>query len=83
MKSRSWIWITSFLVLIGASTAFFMTGCRQGTSPNADSQPSAENKSDEELIKAQAYCPVQKENKLGSMGKPYKLMVKGQPVFLC
>jgi Cu(I)/Ag(I) efflux system membrane fusion protein len=38
---------------------------------------------DRRLAKAQGYCPVQQENQLGSMGVPFKVMVKGRPVFLC
>jgi hypothetical protein len=38
---------------------------------------------DWELAKAQKYCAVQSDNRLGSMGVPVKVMVKGQPVFLC
>jgi Cu(I)/Ag(I) efflux system membrane fusion protein len=37
---------------------------------------------DRKLAEAQGYCPVQK-NKLGSMGVPVKILLKGQPVFLC
>lgn len=38
---------------------------------------------DRELAEAQRYCPVLRENRLGSMGAPVKLMVNDQPVFLC
>jgi hypothetical protein len=38
---------------------------------------------DRKLAAAQRFCAVETENRLGSMGKPYKLMVKGEPVFLC
>jgi hypothetical protein len=38
---------------------------------------------DQRLAEAQGYCPIQKVNRLGSMGTPTKVMVKGQPVFLC
>lgn len=37
---------------------------------------------DRRLAQAQKYCPVQ-DKLLGSMGKPVKLLLKGQPVFLC
>jgi len=37
---------------------------------------------DRKLAEAQKYCPVQK-TRLGSMGKPVKLMIEGKPVFLC
>lgn len=38
---------------------------------------------DRKLVEAQEYCPVMEGNRLGSMGEPYKLLVKGEPVFLC
>jgi Cu(I)/Ag(I) efflux system membrane fusion protein len=38
---------------------------------------------DRRLAEAQAFCPVLRDNRLGSMGVPVKVMVKGQPVFLC
>jgi multidrug efflux pump subunit AcrA (membrane-fusion protein) len=38
---------------------------------------------DRRLAEAQGFCPIQKVNRLGSMGKPEKVMVNGQPVFLC
>jgi RND family efflux transporter MFP subunit len=38
---------------------------------------------DRKLVEAQGYCPVLTDNRLGIMGKPVKVMVKGQPVFLC
>ena len=38
---------------------------------------------DAALARAQKFCAVQKESPLGFMGKPVKVMVKGQPVFLC
>ena len=38
---------------------------------------------DGRLVEAQGYCPIQIVNRLGSMGTPVKVIVKGQPVFLC
>jgi Cu/Ag efflux protein CusF len=39
---------------------------------------------DRKLAEVQKYCGVQgKKSRLGSMGTPVKLMLKGQPVFLC
>jgi hypothetical protein len=60
--------------------------------------PSAENQEKEAKIKAslaklspedqrlaeeQKFCAVENDNRLGKMGMPVKIMVKGQPVFLC
>ncbi|MCC6418203.1 MAG: efflux RND transporter periplasmic adaptor subunit [Gemmataceae bacterium] len=39
---------------------------------------------DRRLAETQRYCAVQKENsRLGSMGKPVKVMIQGRSVFLC
>jgi|SRR5215469_10840080 len=38
---------------------------------------------DLKLAEAQRFCAVEEENLLGSMGKPVKLLIEGQPVFLC
>src|SRR5205807_7963378 len=38
---------------------------------------------DRRLAGAQKYCPGEQGNLLGEMGKPYKITLKGRPVFLC
>ncbi len=38
---------------------------------------------DRKLAAAQRWCAVQNKNRLGDMGVPVKVMVDGQPVFLC
>jgi Cu(I)/Ag(I) efflux system membrane fusion protein len=38
---------------------------------------------DRGLAEAQKYCAVQQGNPLGSMGTPVKVLIQGQPVFLC
>lgn len=38
---------------------------------------------DRKLAEQQRFCAVHSENQLGAMGVPIKVMVKGQPVFLC
>ena len=35
------------------------------------------------LVRAQGYCAIMTENRLGAMGAPIKVMVNNQPVFLC
>jgi hypothetical protein len=32
---------------------------------------------------AQKFCAIETKNRLGSMDAPFKLMIEGQPVFLC
>ena len=38
---------------------------------------------DRSLAEAQRFCAVEDKNLLGSMGKPVKLVIEGQAVFLC
>ncbi len=38
---------------------------------------------DRKLVEAQQFCPILSDNKLGSMGEPVKVIIDGQPVFLC
>ncbi len=38
---------------------------------------------DRRLAEAQKFCPILADSRLGSMGKPIKLMLEGQPVFVC
>ncbi|MEX2171805.1 MAG: hypothetical protein WD851_20970 [Pirellulales bacterium] len=41
------------------------------------------SREDRALARAQGYCPVMTDSRLGSMGPPVKVMVNDQPVFLC
>lgn len=38
---------------------------------------------DRRLAEAQQFCPIQSDNRLGSMGPPVKIMIQNLPVFLC
>ena len=38
---------------------------------------------DRALAERQRYCPVMEESRLGSMGAPLRIEIKGKPVFLC
>jgi uncharacterized protein (TIGR03000 family) len=38
---------------------------------------------DRKLAEQQQFCPIQPANQLGATGTPVKVMLKGQPVFLC
>jgi multidrug efflux pump subunit AcrA (membrane-fusion protein) len=38
---------------------------------------------DRRLAQTQKYCAIQTDKLLGSMGPPFKMTVKGQPVFVC
>ena len=74
--SRSFFLLPVLLVLIAGAT-LALTGCGGNESPSGPGKTT----SDAELIKAQEVCPTTGK-KLGSMGKPIKVTLKGQPVFL-
>jgi hypothetical protein len=38
---------------------------------------------DRALVEAQEWCVVSSDERLGSMGPPIKLTIKGEPVFVC
>lgn len=93
MKATHWLWMATLLV----SSVF--TGCKDAAPEKPDvskkttEKPSAEDTfkanlakldgADRKLAEAQKYCAVENENRLGSMGAPFKVIVKDQPVFLC
>lgn len=93
MKRNHLLWLA--LVLFGTVLA----GCKEAAPEKTDaSKKSASPQSpedtfkanlakldpaDRKLAEAQKYCAVENENRLGSMGAPFKIMVKDQPVFLC
>ncbi len=73
-----------------------LTGCSSNSSAPATSVPSPASHQDEvqaeraklsaedrELVNAQEWCVVSTDERLGSMGPPLKLDIKGQPVFVC
>jgi hypothetical protein len=64
-------------------------GCAEHATPPVDKEAKIKASLDElspadrKLAEEQKYCAVMTDNRLGSMGKPVKVMVKDQPVFLC
>lgn len=79
---RASLWTLCFSLIV-------LTGCGP-----SDGNSSAEEKAieaeraklspeDRALVQAQEWCPISIEERLGSMGEPVKLVLKGQPVFLC
>jgi hypothetical protein len=38
---------------------------------------------DQRLAEQQRYCPIMTKVRLGQMGKPHKIMLKGETVFVC
>jgi hypothetical protein len=99
MKTASWLCRIALLIplaLAGCKDSAADKGKTPGSGPKA-SDRSADRQSDDEIqanlamlspedrkvAEAQRFCAVEEENRLGSMGKPFKVMVKEQPVFLC
>ena len=55
----------------------------QDPDENIEASLATLSKEDRELVEAQKFCPVLTDNRLGEMGPPIKLIVDGQPVFVC
>jgi Cu(I)/Ag(I) efflux system membrane fusion protein len=73
----------------GGGPAHRHTGALEGAPPEEESEAARakENlaklsRADRELAAAQTFCPITK-SRLGTMGKPFKIVLEGQPVFLC
>ena len=79
------------LVAVAFSLLSPMSKGQQPTGPHvsevneADIQASLAKLSsdDRKLAEAQKFCAIMTTNRLGVMGTPLKVMIKGQPVFLC
>lgn len=92
MKATVWLFgILTALLLFGCKEA-------APDKPKKSPEPAAEKSApkdeiqanlakldpaDRKLAEAQVYCAVETDGKLGSMGVPFKVMVKDQPVFVC
>lgn len=79
---------------IGSSTDKPAKGSDPQKTPPVTATPEAKNPKiqaalekldpeDRKLADAQEWCAIENESPLGSMGMPKKLMLKGQPVFIC
>jgi hypothetical protein len=75
--------------LLALSLSLIASGCGQDNAPPVDKEAKIKASLDEldpadrKLAQEQKYCAVETEKRLGTMGKPIKVMVKDQPVFLC
>ena len=78
--------------LLVLDVPLILAGCKAGSvdkSNGADDEAAIEaalaelSRADRKLAKDQMYCAVENSNRLGSMGQPVKVMMSGQPVFLC
>jgi hypothetical protein len=76
--------------LLAVPLTLFVAGCSggkgaAGKDPDAEIRANLEQLSpeDRKLAEAQKFCAVNDDNRLGSMGRPVKVMLKDKPVFLC
>jgi hypothetical protein len=61
-------------------------GAGGGTAANGDDVATERAKlsaEDRGLVEAQEWCAISTDERLGSMGPPIKLTIKGEPVFIC
>jgi hypothetical protein len=88
MKESTTFWL---LVLLGIGS---IAGCQEkpidnGGRQRADAEAEindylvALGPEDQRLAQQQKYCPVMPEIRLGEMGTPHKVLVKGESVFVC
>ena len=68
----------------GANTTSEVSQPRGATGSNdVAAQRSKLSPEERSLVEAQEWCVVSTDERLGSMGPPIKLDIKGQPVFVC
>lgn len=82
------VWALSSILL-----PLLALGCANNASPEEKKEDTKEarikanleklDSEDRELAEKQKYCAVETKNRLGSMGKPFKLTIEDQTVFLC
>ena len=88
-----------FQLLGASIAAFALAGCGDGkpvAAVAAVAPPAAANETgevgaeraklsaeDRALVDAQEWCAVSTDERLGAMGPPLRLDIKGQPVFVC
>lgn len=82
----------SFLIFT-LYTLLFCAGCAEKKAPTTSAAATEESlevaevteaelsEEDQALVKVQMFCPV--GGKLGEMGTPVKVVIEGQPIFIC
>jgi hypothetical protein len=75
------------LVFVGCQEKPAANGGKPGPDADAEAQIQANlarlAPEDRRLAEQQKYCPVMPESRLGEMGPPHKVAVKGTTVFVC
>jgi hypothetical protein len=89
MKTILWFGVAAFALTLGfGSSASAQSPQTEQVPAQADDSKIHDNLAklspdDRKLAEAQKFCAVEEENRLGAMGKPVKVMLKGETVFLC
>jgi hypothetical protein len=95
MKTTFWLGIAAFALILSMTADTSAQAPRKNKGYDQPATPQADDDSkiqdnlaklspdDRKIAEAQKFCAVEEENKLGAMGKPVKVMLKGQAVFLC
>jgi hypothetical protein len=95
MKWFSWLWLaTVFSLLCVAGCGGGSTDQSRAAGRDTKAEAGADeaeiranlaklSPEDRKLAEEQKFCAVNSDDRLGSMDAPIKVMVKGQPVFLC
>lgn len=85
-----------FVAVTALLAAVVLAGCNADNGKPQAAAPTGQSKPDDvaaeraklapeerALVEAQEWCVVNSDERLGSMGPPLKLDIKGQPVFVC
>jgi len=85
MKAMSCLLIFVPLLIVGCTSPAgpapsHAAGDDEKIKANLDKIP---DPADRKLAEEQKFCAVETENRLGSMNVPQKVVIKGEPVFLC
>jgi hypothetical protein len=85
MTRRQWLGWVLVAALFGGTQAFVQAVRADDKEDEAKIQKNLSKlpKADRKIAEQQKFCVIEDENRLGEMGVPVKLEIKGQTVFLC
>jgi hypothetical protein len=82
MKAMHWLLVLALPVAVA--------GCSGSSAPDTAKEEQKIKASldklspeDRKLAEEQKFCALESEHRLGAMGVPHKVTIKGEPVFLC
>jgi hypothetical protein len=85
MKRRQWLGWVLVALLFGGTQAWVQSARADDKDDEAKIQKNLSklSKADRKVAEQQKFCVIEDDNRLGEMGVPIKLKIKGQTVFLC